>query len=628
MAENIAHIRLLSPQLRNQIAAGEVVERPASVLKELVENSLDAGAANIEVRLENGGASLLSVQDDGHGIAPEELELALERHATSKLESFADLARISSYGFRGEALASVASVSMFRISSRHISADTARFIEIRHGRKAAEGMAALPAGTLVEVRDLFASIPARLKFLKSPATELKRCQEMLARLGLARLDVAFRLRVGEREALRFLQGEGLPSRLGRVWTGCDVEELLPFDQTQNGLRCHGLAATPANAASRGDRILLYVNGRPISDRKLLAAVREAYRGMLISRDYPQVALFMEMPPEEVDVNVHPAKTEVRFRNPNAVFTAAVSAIRSAISPVSAAMPSDAPLMTRPGFWGSLDQERIISDAGAYARPYAAKSAQPWTGDAPGALAEESALYGSQQTVLHNPGRANGDDSWQPPEHGGSDAVSGRFPHEAHDGPESPAPGIPDGSENPGGLVYLGQADDSYLILLDDAGALLLLDQHAAHERILRDRLARGAMRGSGQLLALPLELELNPDEALRLAELAGTLREMGFELECAGSVLVASALPVLLSRSDAQAFLRDVLHGSAYGLDDLFALLACKSAVKAGQRLSRDEALGLLRQWLALPDRDFCPHGRPCAVRLGRRELEKMFKRR
>lgn len=627
MAENMTHIRLLSPHLRNQIAAGEVVERPASVLKELVENSLDAGAANIAVRLENGGASLLSVQDDGHGIAPGELGLALERHATSKLGSLADLARISSYGFRGEALASIASVSMFRLSSRHVNAEMARFIEIRHGRKAAEGPAALPAGTLVEARDLFASIPARLKFLKSPATELKRCQEMLARLGLARLDVAFSLHVGEREALRFLPAEDLPSRLGRIWPGSDVEEMLPFDLSRNGLRCHGLAAPPANAAPRGDHILLYVNGRPISDRKLLAAVREAYRGMLVSRDYPQLALFVEMPPEEVDVNVHPAKSEVRFRNPDEVFSAAVSAIRSVIAPAGEAAPGMA--MRRPGFWGSLDQERIIArtkagQGGLYARD----SMPERSAVASARLSEDAAPYECSTAPEREPDNADRSESapWLIPESRRAETGEScpNFIPAILPQPSGELPPI----TGPGGLVYLGQAEESYLVMLDSAGSLMLLDQHAAHERILRDRIASGSMRGAGQILALPMEIEMTPGEAERLSEIEPALRDMGFELERAGSRLAVSAMPALLSRPDAHAFLRDALRGGDCGLDNLFALLACKGAVKAGQRLSRDEALGLMSQWLALPDRNFCPHGRPCVVRLGKRELEKMFKRR
>lgn len=718
------HIRLLPPELRNQIAAGEVVERPASVVKELVENSLDAGATRVDVFLENGGQSCIRVQDDGAGIAPGELELAVTRHATSKIASMDDLEHIASYGFRGEALPSIASVARFSMESAVTGADggtEASRIVVEFGRLLAVEPSALHRGTIVEVRDLFTNIPARLKFLKTPATELKRAQDWLVRLALARCDVGFTLRAGEREALRFLPGQSLRDRLAQLWPRLVVEALRPFDAERHGIRARGLAALPSVSQQRGDRILLYVNGRSVSDKRLLAAVREAYKGRITSRDYPQVVLFVDMPPDMVDVNVHPAKSEVRFRDESSVFSAVLHAVQGALvsdveSVLDAAREADDArpvaaqsrlwddLPPRPqGFWGSADaaplmrhaEDETREDEGQWQvrRPDAddgtvpgsvtetgdvadAPSVPPSSGSAAAFASGRTSAVGLREAVApsafsaasfaedaEGTGRLSADRqeffesarqtarTAMPPEHvatmaGQDDAghAAEQAPAPETDGPEV-LPGAGDAACGPdtavtdesaagrhelvvGGLTYLGQVAETYLVLRDASGALMLLDQHAAHERVLYERLRKGAFAGTAQCLALPLELALQPVEEERFLEVRDNLERMGFDVSCSGGRLLARGIPPSLSRSEAGEFLREVLAGRKDDIRAMFISLSCKGAIKAGQRLADDEATALLRQWLHTPEREYCPHGRPSILRWDAVALEKLFKRR
>ncbi|MDR2161686.1 MAG: DNA mismatch repair endonuclease MutL [Desulfovibrio sp.] len=641
-------IHLLPPLLRNQIAAGEVVERPASVLKELVENSLDAGATEISVTLEGGGQALLAVRDNGGGIPAGELDLAVTRHATSKVASFEELNSVASYGFRGEALPSIASVACLRVESAPSAEDgspgSGAFLEVRFGREAGRGPSALPGGTLVQVRDLFANVPARLKFLKSPGAEQKRCQEILVRLALARPDTGFVLLAGTREVIRLPGGMDLGGRLGLIWPPQIMEAMIPFDGRSHGIRLNGLASLPQAAQTRGDRLLLYVNGRPVADRLLLRAAREAYRGMLTSREYPQMILFLETDPREVDVNVHPAKSEVRFRDERAVFSSVLSILGGALArsgasalsrnslpegPGAAAPAEDDPaglspgraeapglfpdrafapsptglplpaedgrsgrLPRPPGFWGSLDQPGIM------ARSRVEETPAPYGGQE-----DVSPDRGEDGAARHSPG-------------GGRDAAEGGYPVAVGD------------------LICLAQAARTYLVLIQ-ADTLLLLDQHAAHERVLLHALQRDSGRGESRLLMLPEALPLHPAESALLAENLPYLARLGFALEllpagppAQGEILEVRGLPALLDRGRALAFLRDFLAEKTGGLDRLLHLMACHAAVRAGQALSGAEAAALLERWLKTPDRLFCPHGRPTALSFTPADLERLFKRR
>ncbi len=619
-------ITLLPETLRNQIAAGEVVERPSSVLKELVENSLDAGASRVDVILEGGGVTRLLVADDGDGIPAGELALAVTRHATSKLKTAADLFAVTSFGFRGEALPSIASVSHVTLTSRAREAAEAAFIEVEHGTVTAEGPAAHSAGTRVEMRRLFASTPARLKFLRTEATEAKRCQEALMRMALARPDVAFSLTSGGREIFRLPGGQTLAARLGQFWPPQVLEGLGEFAREKEGMTARGLAGRPSHAQNKADRMLFYVNGRPVQDRLLMRAAREAYKGRLLSGEHPQLLLFLELPPEEVDVNVHPSKMEVRFRDESAVF----SLVRWALEPVAGSgglaesaasyaaacagrgQDSGAPEPCRPsgGAWGSAPPRPSAAPSGGFGWPGGSGA---WSrGEKPAQL------------------RAYDDFRSPPPEREVPLPFTPGGPEPAQAGPAALAAAAPRALSREG-LEYLGQVADTYLILRQGgahSGRLVIVDQHAAHERVILEGMRRARSAGDTQPLAVPLSLSLHPAEALRLDELAEGLREVGFVLEREGGDLLVKGVPPSLPAGKAVEHLREILDEQSDGLTSLWALMSCKSAIKAGQPLAVDEALALLEAWLDAPEREHCPHGRPVVVSFAEGDLERLFKRK
>ncbi|MDD3311360.1 DNA mismatch repair endonuclease MutL [Pseudodesulfovibrio sp.] len=621
-------IRILPPGLKNQIAAGEVVERPASVVKELVENSLDAGATRVDVTVEGGGRALILVQDNGQGIPADELNLAVTRHATSKIASLEDLSAIGSFGFRGEALPSIGSVSRLTVTSRAEGAEEGAFIEVRAGEVAAEGPAAPAAGTRVEVRELFAATPARLKFLKAESTENKRCQDTLMRVSLAHLAAGFSLTMGGRESFRLPQGQALAARLQTFWPPAVCRDLLPFDAERDGYRAHGLAGSPATAQGRGDRILLYVNGRPVQDKMMLSAVRQAYKGRLISREYPQVALFLEVPPAEVDVNVHPAKLEVRFLEENRVFSVIRSGILQALATLEqpgAALaddfpaPGHAPFSPRPGV--SPTWLPSAAEPGAEPAPAAPAKAMRRPSGASGFGDGPKFPSYREYQAEYRPPRDLPLPVAPPP--GGGDAPA-MAPFRPVGLGEASVSARLAGTD----FTYLGQVADTYLVLRRGRD-LVLVDQHAAHERVLLAAMREARTRGDCQPLALPLELTLHPSEAEAVQEAWEALRAQGFRLEMDGPArLLVRAVPPTLDAGEAREYLADVLAEKARTLDDLWTMLSCKSAIKAGQPLAVDEALSLLETWLATPEKDYCPHGRPVAVTWSPADLERLFKRK
>ncbi|GAB6035743.1 DNA mismatch repair endonuclease MutL [Fundidesulfovibrio butyratiphilus] len=685
-------IRVLPPELQNQIAAGEVVERPASVVKELVENSLDAGATRVHVTLENAGLSLISVQDNGLGLNQTEMPLALTRHATSKLTAMSDLESMESYGFRGEALPSIASVSRLRLSSRNADTAEAAFVDVHFGRIENQGPTAMVQGTKVEVRDLFANVPARLKFMKSPATELKRCEEVLARVALIRPDVALKLTVGQRTALRFVAGQDLRARLQSLWPPALTEALVPVEDALHGYVLSGLIGLPHVGQARPDRMLFYVNARPVQDRVLMRAVRDAYKGRMLSREYPQAVLFLTLPPGEVDVNVHPAKTEVRFRNEGQIFTLVRHGV---LKSLDMAGPSARMVEVMGNTRPTLRQEDPTFPRTKYASyPQYLQDIASQDAQEPPSLGEPRPSYGEKDpgraapaASRPGPGAAAPEDPNTPaflrrgglsggfmePEGPASEegAPAGpddfRFDSDMDDLPVSPdadrsvtadrrsgfgdertaprgasvakrpgsdldRPGIaPARSARPthGGPVYLGQVADTYLVLGLAGQGLALVDQHAAHERVLFSRLKAGQTRGESHALGIAFELALHASEQSRLSALWAELCSLGFHMQSVKpGVLAVRGVPPLFTPGQAKEFLREVLSGQARSMDDLFAVMSCKAAIKAGDSLAPDEALALIEAWSALPDRDFCPHGRPVVVSWDKKELEKLFKRR
>lgn len=650
MALPVSRIQVLPSDLCNQIAAGEVVERPASVVKELVENSLDAWATRVDVRLENGGQGLIRVQDNGSGVLPDELSLAVLRHATSKIRKVTDLDSIHSYGFRGEALPSIASVSDFSMASAVHGEDggvVSSVIRVSFGERSGVEPSSLHQGTVVEVRDLFSNVPARLKFLKSPATEVKRCLEWLERQALARTDVAFSLTSDGKALLQCLPGETLAARLARMWPPQIVEALAPFDAERCGVRVHGLAARPDVSQPHGSRILIFVNGRSVTDKRVYGAVRQAYEGRITSRDYPQAVVFVELDPAEVDVNVHPAKSEVRFRDEAAVYAAVLTAVRSALqapsdgldagcgvkdgaspeaAPPSAGKKEEAsPVLaeSRPmGFWGAADSP-LRRPLPSEREP---EGGGEWTVARPSAVPDSHGFPGAAQPApFPEPGVREGVPS-------GEGALS--FREEKKEACR-PAPPVPENllQEEPEpepsrGLDYLGQVAGTYLVFRDASDALVILDQHAVHERILFSRFSEKGWHGASQGLALPLVLELHPAEAGRWRDVKEMLEGLGYRGTLSGGTLTVDGIPALLDRAGAQEFLRECLAGLKDDFRARFATMACRSAIKGGQRLTRDEAMNLVSQWLATPDRDYCPHGRPTVLRRDAAALEKLFKRR
>ena len=610
-------IRRLPPAAVNRIAAGEVVERPAAAAKELIENALDAGARSVRVRIEGGGLTRLMIEDDGHGMSAEELPVAIERHATSKLtandDGDVDLLDIHTMGFRGEALPSIGSVSRLSILSRARDADGAFEITVDAGRvdgpKPAAWSGLTSNGTRVDVRDLFYATPARLKFMKTERAETQAIADAVRRLALARPDVAFHLESDERAILKLQAEQGEDARLKRLGAvlGKEFREnAVEIEAEREGARVSGFAGLPTFNRGSAQHQYLFVNSRPVKDRLIVGVIRAAYQDFLARDRHPMAVLFVDLDPMLVDVNVHPAKTEVRFRDAANVRGLLIGALRHALAAaghrasttVAGAALGAATSHVSPSLPWSSGQSRWsparpVVGAPDFADPYAGMSDnRPATfeafGDAPSARVEPA----PQQTV-----------------------------------------GTP-----PLGVAR-AQVHETYIIA-QTADGMVIVDQHAAHERLVYERM-KTQMAGEGvrrQALLIPEIVELSEEEASRVLERADELLEMGLEVEPFGRGAVAvRATPAIFGEMDVKGLVRDLADDFAEyeaglalkeRMEEVMGNMACRGSVRAGRRLTADEMNALLRQMEATPHSGQCNHGRPTYVELKLADIEKLFGRR
>ncbi len=573
----MARVKILPEAVVNKIAAGEVVERPASVVRELMENSLDAGAKNIGVEVRGGGRKLIRVEDDGSGMERDDLLLAFERHSTSKLKNFSDLEQLSTLGFRGEALPSIAGVSEVRLTTRPAGALSGIRIHIIAGSIRDVSAAGAPAGTVIEVRRLFFNTPARLKFLKSPRTEMGHITAEVIAHALANPQVAFRF-VREGEEVFFLPAvDTLRSRLGDLWGHDTVDRLIPLQASEDGIVVRGLIVSPGRAATVSKGLSLFINNRPIQDRMIASAVREGYGVRLPGRGYPAGVISIDLAGTGVDVNIHPAKKEVRFTRPDRVRRLVIRAVTDALKKAAPVRVSSAPGEGRP--------------AGGVGEP--AGPTYP----------------GEQKEIDLSPAGA--------------------------------VAGLPEGERHAAGVAgpcrILGQAGNRYLLVETPEG-VAIIDQHAAHERVVYERFRKAFRqeRIKVQSLLAPIAVDLSPEQAALLEENIPLFKELGIEIEpFGGDSFIITALPSILSEGDREELILDAIcrldekgEGPADPREKIIIRMACQAAVKAHDRLEPVELSRLVEELYACAEPGHCPHGRPTMVSHTWEDLGKRFGRR
>jgi len=617
----------------NRIAAGEVVERPGAAVKELVENAIDAGARNVSVEIEAGGLKRILVEDDGCGMAGEDIELAMERHATSKLapgdDGRIDLLNIDSMGFRGEALPSIASVSRMTLLSRAPGADASEvFVEAGRleGPKPAAWAGRGETGTRIEVRDLFHATPARLKFMKSERAETQAVSDTMRRLAMARADVGFSLVSNGRAVLRHAGETGVPeqarlARLGAIMGRAFRENAIAIEGEREGVSIRGFAGLPTLNRGNAQMQFLFVNGRPVKDRMLNGVIRAAYQDFLARDRHPMAALFLELHPEQVDVNVHPAKTEVRFRDPANVRGLIIGALRHALAAA-----------------GHRASTTVAGEALDKARPEPAQGHQAatfWQRDPVSAPAMHAPAPSIPQAFLQG--------DYTPRHTGMGERGVPDFKPDPASAPSARVEPAPVAEAAPPADFPLGvaraQLHETYVVA-QTADGIVIVDQHAAHERLVYEDMKRQMAEGGvqRQALLIPDIVELSEDEAARVTERAGELAAMGLEVEAFGpGAVCVRATPALFGEMDAAGLVRDLADDLAEyeaGLalserfEEVMGNMACRGSVRAGRRLTGEEMNALLRQMEATPYSGQCNHGRPTYVELKLADIERLFGRR
>ncbi|HET8675904.1 MAG TPA: DNA mismatch repair endonuclease MutL [Blastocatellia bacterium] len=630
----MSKIKVLPDSLANKIAAGEVVERPSSVVKELLENALDAGARKISVEVEAGGKRLISVVDDGEGMTRDDAITAFERHATSKLRTADDLESITTLGFRGEALPSIASVSRLFLRTKTVIDAEGTEVEFNGGRLVAVRDIAWPGGTEVEVKDLFFNIPARRKFLKSDATESFHITNLVQHYALANPETSFLLINNGREALRVAAARSLRERAYQVLGSSLLGKLVEVDSQSDGLRLIGFVSNPQEQRSSRDAQYLFVNHRFVRDQLIGRALVEAYRSMMPSGTYPAAILFVELPPTEVDVNVHPAKTEVRFLREGAM----MAFIRDSVAD---ALRATQPVTRVPGMGTSLPARDSVERSAGYSRdsyserpsgvtqnPPVPQYTPPRIDRPPVAPAEdreaEEPVYSSKSQT------AGAEESVEHAISNGT--VSGETWLEEQQLEKQPLPGLGHG------IKPLGQIRDSYIVATDEEG-LLLVDQHAAHERVLFEEIRDGRLARGPQVqqLLIPETLDLSPAEAQAFAVVREELENLGVEtMELSGRTIAVKTAPAGLASADVIQLVREALgvverERRDFNIenirDQMAASLACKAAIKVNMPLTDEKMQWLIDELMKTANPMTCPHGRPSIMRMQLRDIERGFKR-